>query len=68
MSIFLWWTVKKGEIFEAEDENGVVHACLNKCHGKHSQSSKEAVMVEELWADEVYELANQPCVYVPFQT
>ena len=52
---------------EFEDENRVVHACLNKCHGKHRLSSKEAMMVE-LWADKVYELANQPCVYVPFQT
>ena len=33
-----------------------------------ANSSKEAMMVEELWADKVYELANQPCVYVPFQT
>ena len=38
---FLWWTVKKGEIFEAEDENGVVHACLNKCHGKQQQRGND---------------------------
>ena len=38
---FLWWTVKKGEIFEAEDENGVVHACLNKCHSKQQQRGND---------------------------